>query len=405
MNLPAVKPNSLRLDALKWETATAYNLGAEFAVIDHKYSADFNYYKTRIDDMLFSGFALSSSSGFPSLPYVNAGIMENEGWELYLNFNRFVEVKDFSMDFKINFANNRNTIIEIDPTILKSWNAEFNYTNGTYLTRIQEHNAFGSIYGFRYKGTYKYDKFENAIEKEGSILGADGVPLAPFALDAEGNVIYDHNGKPKPMYFSYNHLPTRYQFRGGDAIYEDINNDGSIDELDIVYLGNSNPKIHGGFGLDFRYKRFMLRNFFNFRYGNKVVNSARMHAENMYTDNNQSIAVNWRWRHEGDVTDMPRALYQYGYNWLGSDRYVEDGSFLRFKYMQLNYDFPKSMLQPYHLERLSFYMTINNLFLLTKYTGVDPEVGYGGLGGGGISYDNSRTPRTRDFVFGVTIGF
>jgi len=405
MNLPAVKPNSLRLDALKWETATAYNLGAEFAVIDYKYSADFNYYKTRIDDMLFSGFALSSSSGFPSLPYVNAGIMENEGWELYLNFNRFVEVKDFSMDFKINFANNRNTIIEIDPTILKSWNAEFNYTNGTYLTRIQERNSFGSIYGFRYKGTYKYDKFENAIEKEGSILGADGVPLAPFALDAEGNVIYDHNGKPKPMYFSYNHLPTRYQFRGGDAIYEDINNDGTIDELDIVYLGNSNPKIHGGFGLDFRYKRFMLRNFFNFRYGNKVVNSARMHAENMYTDNNQSIAVNWRWRHEGDVTDMPRALYQYGYNWLGSDRYVEDGSFLRFKYMQLNYDFPKSMLQPYHLERLSFYMTINNLFLLTKYSGVDPEVGYGGLGGGGISYDNNRTPRTRDFVFGVTIGF
>ena len=74
--------------------------------------------------------------------YVNAGIMENEGWELYLNFNRFVEVKDFSMDFKINFANNRNTIIEIDPTILKSWNAEFNYTNGTYLTRIQERNSF-----------------------------------------------------------------------------------------------------------------------------------------------------------------------------------------------------------------------------------------------------------------------
>ena len=95
------------------------------------------------------------------------------------------------------------------------------------------------------------------------------------------------------MYFSYNHLATRYQFRGGDAIYEDINNDGIIDELDIVYLGNSNPKIHGGFGLNMRYKIYP-RSFFNFRYGNKIVNSARMH-ENMYTDNNQSIAVNWRW--------------------------------------------------------------------------------------------------------------
>jgi len=406
MNLPAVKPNSLRLDGLKWETATAINLGAEMAVIDNKYGIDFNYYKTRVDDMLFQNMALSSSSGFPSLPYINGGVMENEGWEVYINFNRFVETKDFSMDFKINFANNTNTIIELDPGLLKSWNAEFEYTNGSYLTRIQENNSYGSIYGFRYKGTYKYDRYENAIEKEGGIRGVDGVPTAPYALDADGNVIFDHNGKPKPMYFSYNHLATRYQFRGGDAIYEDINNDGIIDELDIVYLGNSNPKIHGGFGLNMRYKRFTARSFFNFRYGNKIVNSARMHAENMYTDNNQSIAVNWRWRHEGDVTDMPRALYQYGYNWLGSDRYVEDGSFVRFKYLQFNYDFPKSKLKPYYLDRLALFLTINNIFILTKYTGVDPEVGYGNLNvGRGISYDNSSTPRTKDFVLGVTVGF
>ena len=92
--------------------------GAEFAVIDYKYSADFNYYKTRIDDILFQALHYQVVQDSP-LPYVNAGIMENEGWELYLNFNRFVG-KGFSMDFKINFANNRNTIIEIDPTILKA---------------------------------------------------------------------------------------------------------------------------------------------------------------------------------------------------------------------------------------------------------------------------------------------
>ena len=96
MNLPAVKPNSLRLDALQMGNSNCYNLGAEFAVIDYKYSADFNYYKTRIDDMLFSGLHYQVVRDSPLLPYVNAGIMENEGWELYLNFNRFVEVKFFN---------------------------------------------------------------------------------------------------------------------------------------------------------------------------------------------------------------------------------------------------------------------------------------------------------------------
>jgi hypothetical protein len=145
--------------------------------------------------------------------------------------------------------------------------------------------------------------------------------------------------------------------------------------------------------------------FFNFRYGNKIVNAARMDAENMYYDNNQSIAVNWRWRRDGDNTQMPRALYQAGYNWLGSDRYVEDGSFLRFKYLTFNYSVPNKFLKKYSLNKLSLYLTFNNLFVLTKYTGVDPEVGYGTLtSNSGLSVDRASTPRTKDFTLGVSIG-
>ncbi len=406
MDMPAVKPNSLRLNDLKWEKNTQYNYGAEIGLFDDAYYLEFNYYTKHVEDLLFKDVRISSVSGFPSLSYINGGTMDNEGWEINLQANRFVKVKDFSMDFTLNLANNINKIDKLDQTLLDVYNSDYNYQNGSYITRIQEGNSFGSIYGFRYKGTYKYDKYETAMREAGTIYDTQtNKPLAPFATDASGNVILDQNGKPKPIYFHYNDQDVRHQFRGGDAIYEDINNDGIIDELDIVYLGNCNPKLNGGFGPTFRYKNFSCKLFFNFRYGNKIVNTARMDAENMYYDNNQSTAVNWRWRKDGDETNMPRALYNYGYNWLGSDRYVEDGSFLRFKYLTFNYAVPSSTVSKYGLNKLSFYLTFNNLYIWSKYKGVDPEIGYGTLENKGLSYDRNSTPRTKDFTLGISVGF
>ena len=127
-----------------------------------------------------------------------------------------------------------------------------------------------------------------------------------------------------------------------------------------------------------------------------------MNSENMYTNNNQSIAVNWRWRKEGDVTEMPRALYQYGYNWLGSDRFVEDGSFLRLKYITLNYAFDTALVKKAHLSNVNLYLTLNNVATFTKYSGVDPEISPNYLG---IAEDRSNTPRSQYFTFGVTVGF
>ena len=204
------------------------------------------------------------------------------------------------------------------------------------------------------------------------------------------------------MLFRSGKIDTPYEFRGGDAIYEDINNDGTIDEYDIVYLGSSLPKITGGFGLKFTYKRITWNNQFNFRYGNKIINSARMNAENMYSNNNQSAAVNWRWRAQGDIAEVPRALRSYGYNWLGSDRFIEDGSFIRLNYSQISYSVNPAILKKFYLNQLSLYVSGNNLFCLTKYSGADPEVGYGGYG---IVYDNAQTPRAKSFTVGATIGF
>lgn len=390
MDLVATRPTTLRLSDLRWEKSTSYNLGLDLGFLNDRFVFDLNLYNKRIEDLLFNNLRLPSSSGFNNVPVQNVGIMDNQGWELNFQTNRAISAKDFSLDFNFNLSNYVNTIIELRDDILANYNADYDYTNGTYLSRIQENNSYGSIYGFRYKGVYQFNNYIPDIQEN-----------APVARDENGKVFTDEEGNPLPMYFAYG-KSNAYQFRGGDAIYEDINHDGSIDELDIVYLGNSNPKLNGGFGTTIRYKNFSASAFFNFRYKNKIVNIARMNSENMYYLNNQCVSVNWRWRKEGDVTEMPRALYNYGYNWLGSDRYVEDGSFLRMKYLTFNYSIPKSKLQAVKLQQVSFYLTINNLWVLSKYSGVDPEVGYGSFG---VSTDNSPTPRSKDATFGISVIF
>ncbi len=390
IGMTAARPTSLQLSNLKWETMTSWNYGFDLGFFNDRLVADINIYRKRSEDLLFQNLKLASSSGYADIPWQNIGIMDNDGWEVYLQTYKAIRINNFSWDFNFNLHNLVNTIVELNEDVLSVYNSDFDFENGTYLTRLQEGNSYGSIYGFKYKGVYRYNDYIPGVQEN-----------APVARDENGNVITGQDGEPLPMYFAFGQS-NAYEFRGGDAIYEDINHDGTIDELDIVYLGNSNPKLNGGFGTTIRYKSFQVSAFFNFRYGNKIVNVARMSAENMYYLDNQSVSVNWRWRKDGDVTDMPRALYNYGYNWLGSDRYVEDGSFLRFKYLTFNYAAPTEKLSRYHIQRLSFYLTFNNVAILTKYTGVDPEVGVGLFD---VSRDNAKTPRSRDFTLGMSISF
>ena len=361
---------------------------------DDRITGNVELYWQYTTDLLMQNQGIPTSSGFSSFAWRNVGDMENIGWEFNLNGNQIIKVGKFGMDFNITFANNRNEVTRMDETCLTSLNHEWDRNNGSYLSRVELNHALGSIYGFRYKGVYQYTEY-SAEE----VPGVSG-PNAPVARDKDGVAILDENQMTKPMMFCAG--TTNYEFRGGDAIYDDVNHDGSIDELDIVYLGSSLPKFTGGFGFKLKWGRLSWNNQFNFRYGNKVVNKARMNAENMYSNNNQSRAVNWRWRVEGDITSVPRALRQYGYNWLGSDRFVEDGSFIRLNYTQLNYSFDPKVVKQLGINRLSLYLSANNLFCLTKYSGADPEVGYGGMG---VSTDNAQTPRAKSFTAGVTVQF
>jgi hypothetical protein len=129
-----------------------------------------------------------------------------------------------------------------------------------------------------------------------------------------------------------------------------------------------------------------------------------MDNENMYYRNNQSVSVLNRWRRQGDITDIPRALYNQGYNWLGSDRFVEDGSFLRFKSASISYEF-KKLAGKMRLKELKLYFMVYNLYTWTRYTGVDPEVPMLSNDPFFIGEDRSDTPPPVSYILSLNLKF
>ena len=404
MGTATIYPSNIRLSDFQWEEQTQWNFGLQLGMFNDKLNASINFYHKVSDKLINSGYPIPSSSGFTSLSAVNDGKMMNEGWDLSLNANRIYSTKLMGKDFRvggsINFSDNTNQVLEMNEVILKSWQKEYSYTShgsNSYLSYVALKNSYGSIYGFKFKGVYQYSDWS---EKE--VPGVSG-PNAPVVKDADGNVVRNSKGIVKKMMYGYGKLSgSPYEFVGGDVAYEDINHDGTIDELDIVYLGSSLPKITGGFNFNVSWGRLSWRNSFNFRWGNKIVNASRLGAEAPRQLRNVMAAINWRWRVEGDVTDVPRALYEWGYNDLGSDRFVEDGSFMRWNSTGFSYSIDPKIVKKIHLSNMSLNFNLNNLVTWTKYTGLDPEVG---SGRGQVATDNSRTPRARRVTFGVNIQF
>lgn len=409
--------DGLKLDDLRVEKTKSYNLGLNLGLWDDRIELELEYYNKETSDMLMKSVKIPSTSGYSQLAYANVGGMLNRGWEANLSMKNIVKKGKFSLSADFNISQNYNEITEMDDRVLETLNSNWSATKrggDSYLNRIQVGNPLGSIYGFRYKGVYQYtyeylmdyakehnftaDEFKNWINDEFLACGR----TAPIALNAQGQVLMTSTGEPKRLVYNYNSGSQTYQFEGGDAIYEDINHDGQINQMDIVYLGNSMPKVNGGFNLSLRYGQWQVRGSFHYRFGNKVINVARMNLEKMYDTYNQAASVNWRWRQDGDQTSMPRAMYGTAYNWQGSSRYVEDGGFVRLNYLSVNYNVKSKVLKPYGLHDLRFYMNLNNVFCLTKYSGTDPEHSAGSWG---MAKDDSQTPRSKSFTFGLNIGF
>ena len=387
-----VYSSSMELTNLRWEKTQELNLGLNFIAFNNRLNIDLEWYRKHTNDLMFPDVEIPSTSGVSKI-YMNVGLMDNDGWEMSI-FATPVKTSRWQVDFRVQLSHNQNMIRSLSDNVPLSTTATAE--NGKFMARIQEGNPLGSFYGYRYEGVYLNDD-------------------QTIARDANGNKIYTYNSKgeriPVQMQLWY---PTNgYVFEAGDAKYSDINNDGNIDYMDIVYLGNANPLLLGGFGPTIKYMSWSLDAYFYFRYGFDIVNSTKMEMEKMYDFNNQSTATLRRWTYPYANPDeapddlLPRALYKKGYNWLGSDRYVEDGSFLKFKSVTLRYTFGKKIVHKIGLSDLNLSFTVYNLFTWTSYTGINPEVSIRNVSKDiySIGYDESKAPSNIDFMMGINLTF
>ena len=375
MDMQALYPTRMQLDKLKWQSTREWDFGIDVRLFD-RLNITLDYYDKKTSDLLLANTSLPVTTGYNKIAWINSGVLSNKGAELRFDYI-VVKKKDWSLSVHANVSRNINTVEEL-PSTYKYEN--YTFGNGNYALRILEGAPIGAFYGYRYLGVY-----QNTQET--------------YALDVDGNVMYDYKGNPIVM---RNGSERAFP---GDAKYEDINHDGVINENDIVYLGNANPKLIGGGGFQLKYKDFTLTTFFYGRFGQKVINKARMNLESMYGTNNQSTAVLHRWRAEGDETDIPRALYGMGFNYLGSDRFVEDATFVRLKTRSLSWNVPKALLKKLNwgVSRANVFITGYDLFTWTSYKGQDPEVSLPAATK--LVEDNATTPVSKRFAFGLTLNF
>jgi hypothetical protein len=376
--MAVVVPTNLQLDNFRWEKNSQVNWGLDLSAFKNYLEFHFDVYSQKSKDLIWENLSLPSTSGFPRITR-NWGSMDNRGWELMF-VTDIIRKEKLKLDVNFNIAHNENKITEIPENFDFEFGSEAN--NGQYARRAVAGHPIGSFYGFKYLGVYPTD--------------ADAV-----AHDGDGNVIYDMAGDP--LYMRYGNADG-YRFRGGDAIYQDINYDGLINELDIVKLGDSNPRFLGGFGSKAVWGNFIATLFFHYRLGQDIVNRTKINNENMYYRNNQSVSVLNRWRRQGDITDIPRALYNQGYNYLGSDRFVEDASFVRFKSASISYSF-RNFANRIRLKDLKLHFMVYNLYTWTSYTGVDPEVPMFSNDPFFIGEDKADTPPPMSFIFSIHIKF
>ena len=374
MGLSGVSQNNPQLNHLKWETSESTNLGLDASFLNDRLGLTVDVYNRITKDLLYN-LSLPSSSGLTSSILTNLGNIRNRGIEVNITATP-ITFKNFSWNTSFNIATNVNKVLSLPGGTVTTSDSY-----GGFTSQIKEGDALGTYYGLVFKGVYSRD--------------ADAV-----VHDKNGNIIYELDGTtPRLMHIG---SETGNVYKGGDAIFEDFNHDGIINDQDKVRIGDANPKFFGGYNNTFTYKSWSVRFFIQYQYGNNIIDGLRLQLESMTNANNQALSVLRRWRTQGDVTDIPRALATDTRNVLPSTRWIEDGSYARVKFVTLSYRVPNSFLRKVHISGLDMFVTANNIYTWTKYTGADPEISMGS-NPAFIGVDQGLTPQTRGYTFGVNL--
>jgi len=353
---------------LKWETTAQTDLGLDLSLFKQKLNVAIDMYRKNTSDLLLNA-NLPPSFGF-STALMNIGKVRNEGIEITID-NTNISNKNFNWSTAFNISFNRNKVLELARNE-ESLVSIISYSN-SYIARLGQ--PMGMLYGYVYEGTYKYEDF-------------DKMPNGTYVLKAE----VPDNGT------------ARIGIRPGDIRFRDINGDGKINDEDATVIGSGIPKHYGGITNRFQYKSFDLNIFFSWKYGNDILfadKSTFLRAKNE-TNNNRFADYANRWTIENPTSDIPRVG-----GWGAGDFStfeVEDGSFLRLSTVQLGYNLPSSITNKLSLKKARVYLSGQNLWILSNYSGYDPEVStkHTALSPG---FDSSAYPKSRLYSFGINISF
>lgn len=352
---------------LQWEKTTKYNAGFDLSLINNRVTFIFDAYLQKTNDLLLPR-SLPGNTGFLSYT-ANVGAMQNKGLEFGLITTNIQPQKagDFSWETNFNLSINRNKVLElVDGTPF----------GAGFASWVQEGQPLGTFRGYRVDGIFQTQE---------EITSLDQAAQAKFGASA------------------------RYQTastRPGDIKFRDINNDGRITGDDQELLGSAQPKFYGGFTNTFRFKGFDLTAFLQFQYGNKIYNNNISFAQGMNGVFGQSVEVLDRWTPTNPSTTIPRAVYgDPNNNRRVSDRFIEDGSYLRMKNLTLGYTLPSDLSSRLHLASLRVYAQAQNLFTVTNYSGLDPEVSTFSGTNTAAGTDFLTFPQARTITGGINIGF
>lgn len=373
MGSVGIVPISLPNEDLKWETTEQWNLGLDLSFLAGRINVTADLYRKTTRDLLLDA-SLPLSSGYYSATK-NIGKVRNDGLELSLSTLNY-DAHGFRWSTDFNIAFNKNKVLELAEnqyalTSAARFDQSYN-SQPSYIAKVGM--SMGMMYGYLYEGTYKYDDF---IRSGNSYTLKSNVPH--FA--SESNT---QPGMPK---------------------YKDVNADGVIDSRDRTIIGRGLPVHTGGFTNNFAYKGFDLSVFFQWSYGNDIMNANKLFFENgaYKKDLNQYASYADRWTPENPESNMPAATKSSSNNVISS-RIIEDGSFLRLKTVTLGYTLPKAVITKAGLSNARVYLAAQNLWTWTNYSGYDPEVSVrnSALTPG---LDFSSYPRAFTFSLGVNLGF
>ncbi len=367
-----VGPTAIANPDLKWETTDQFNLGADLSFLKSRVTLNVDVYLKKTSNLLLN-VQLPNTSGF-STALQNVGNTENRGLELNLNTINMPGSRSTGPGFRwtsnFNISFNRNKITKL--------------YNGNDIINTRGGTGFGTAQTF-------------GLLREGQPIGAF------FGWQTNG--VYASSAENEKAVRADN--ATGYLFRGGDMRFVDQNGDNIIDNRDRVVIGYALPKFTGGLTNNFQYKNFQLDVLAQFTYGNSVYNGTRTVSESMYAFANGSKTILNRWRKEGDITDVPRADHNDpGGNRRSSTRWLEDGSYLRIKTVTLSYTVPPTLLQKISVSSLRLYVTAQNLYTFTRYSGLDPEANaYGNNSVTDLGFDYATYPQYKTLLFGANLSF